>query len=346
MEFSAKQIAELINGEVVGNPDVTVNNVSKIEDGKPGTITFLANPKYTNYIYETKASIVLVNKTFKPEREVQATMVMVEDAYTSVAKLMQMYVDSKPRKSGIEQPSFISESATVGEFPYIGAFAYIGDNVKIGNNVSVYPNAYIGDNVVIGDNSIVYAGVKVYHDCVIGNNCILHAGSVVGSDGFGFAPGADGEYTKIPQLGNVILEDGCEIGANTALDRATMGSTVLKKGVKLDNFVQIAHNVEVGENTVIAAMSGIAGSTVIGKNCMFGGHSGVVGHLKVADEVKLGAYTGVAGNVKKKGAVLRGAPAFEAGSFSRAWVNVRRLPDMAKEVEELKKEIKKLKEEE
>ncbi len=346
MEFSAKQIAELIDGVIVGDPEVKVNNVSKIEDGKPGTITFLANPKYTNYIYDTNASVVIVNNTFEPERDVKATMIKTEDAYSSVAKLMQMYVDSKPRKTGIEQPSFISETAQLGDFPYIGAFVYIGENVKIGNNVSIYPNSYIGDNVTIGDNCIIYAGVKIYHDCQVGNNCILHAGCVVGSDGFGFAPDENNEYVKIPQLGNVVLEDDCEVGANTALDRATMGSTVLKKGVKLDNFVQIAHNVEIGENTVIAAMSGVAGSSIIGKNCMFGGHAGVIGHLKIADGVKLGAYTGVAGNIKKEGAVLRGAPAFDAHSFARSWINLKKLPDLANEVRDLKQQIKSLKGEE
>ncbi len=343
MEFSAKQIAELINGDIVGNPETTINNVSKIEDGQPNTITFLSNPKYTNYIYETKASIVIVNKTFVPEKEVSATMIKVDDAYVSVAKLMQMYNDMKPRKTGIEQPSFISESASLGEFPYIGAFAYVGDNAKIGNNVSIYPNTYIGDNVSIGDNCIIYAGVKIYNDCVIGNNCILHAGCVVGSDGFGFAPGENNEYTKIPQMGNVVLEDNVEVGANTTLDRATMGSTLLKKGVKLDNLVQIAHNAEIGDNTVIAAVSGIAGSTVIGKNCMFGGHTGVIGHLKVADGVKMGAYTGIAGNIKEEGVTLRGTPAFDAGKYARSWVIVKRLPELAKEVQELKKEIKTLK---
>ncbi|TLX76191.1 UDP-3-O-(3-hydroxymyristoyl)glucosamine N-acyltransferase [Labilibacter sediminis] len=343
MEFSAKQIAELIDGVVVGNPDVIVNNISKIEEGKPSTISFLSNPKYVPYIYTTEASVVIVNKSFVPDKEVPATMIQVEDAYYSVARLMQMYLDSKPRKTGIEQPSYISESATLGDFPYLGAFAYIGDNVKIGNNVSIYPNTYIGDNVTIGDNCILYAGVKIYHDCVIGNNCILHAGSVVGSDGFGFAPDKNNEYTKIPQVGNVVVEDNCELGANTALDRATMGSTILKKGVKLDNFVQIAHNAEIGENTVIAAMSGVAGSTTIGKNCMFGGHSGVVGHLKIADGVKLGAYTGVAGNIKQEGAAYRGTPAFDANAFARSWVNLRKLPDLAKEVRDLKQEIQKLK---
>ncbi|WP_066632383.1 UDP-3-O-(3-hydroxymyristoyl)glucosamine N-acyltransferase [Labilibacter marinus] len=343
MNFSAKQIAELINGEIVGDQDVTVNNVSKIEDGQPGTITFLANPKYTKFIYDTKASVVIVNNDFVPEREVQATIVKVENAYSSVAKLMQMYNDSKPRKTGVEQPSFIADTAKVGEFPYIGAFAYLGENVTIGNNVSIYPNTFIGDNVTIGDNCILYAGVKIYHDCVIGNKCILHAGAVVGSDGFGFAPDENNEYTKIPQVGNVVIEDNCELGANTALDRATMGSTVLKKGVKLDNFVQIAHNAEIGENTVIAAMSGVAGSSTVGKNCMFGGHTGVIGHLKVADGVKLGAYSGIAGNIKKEGATLRGTPAFDASQFARSWVNLKKLPDLVNQVRELQKEIKELK---
>ncbi len=343
MKFSAKQIAELISGEVVGNSDVEVNNVSKIEEGKPGTISFLSNPKYTHYIYETEASIVIVNTTFEPEKPINSTLIKVKDAYHAVAQLMQMYADMMPRKTGIEQPSFISESATLGEFPYVGAFAYIGENVTIGNNVSIYPNSYIGDNVVIGDNVTIYAGVKIYHQCKIGNGCILHAGSVVGSDGFGFAPDENNEYTKIPQLGNVVLEDNCEIGANTAIDRATMGSTILKKGVKLDNFVQIAHNVQIGENTVIAAMSGVAGSSVIGKNCMFGGHTGVIGHLKVADGVKLAAYTGVGGSIKKEGTVFRGNPGFEMQQFNRSYVNFKKLPELAVELNNLKAEIKKLK---
>ncbi len=343
MKFSAKQIAELISGVVVGNPDVEVSNVSKIEEGKPETISFLSNPKYTHYIYQTEASIVIVNADFEPEKPINSTLIKVKDAYHAVAQLMQMYADMMPRKTGIEQPSFISDSAKLGDFPYVGAFAYIGDNVTIGNNVSIYPNSYIGDNVTIGDNVVIYSGVKIYHQCKIGDNCILHAGSVVGSDGFGFAPNENNEYTKIPQLGNVVLEDNCEIGANTVIDRATMGSTTLKKGVKLDNFVQIAHNVEVGENTVIAAMSGVAGSSVIGKNCMFGGHTGVIGHLKVADGVKLGAYSGVGGNITKEGAVFRGAPAFDIKQFNRSYVNFKKLPELAAELNSLKAEIKKLK---
>ena len=343
MEFSAKQIAELIDGVVVGNPDATINNVSKIEEGKPGTISFLSNPKYTKYIYETNASIVLVNKSFEPEKEVSATLIKVDDAYVAVAKLMQMYSESMPRKSGVEQPSYVSESAKIGDFPYVGAFAYIGDNVTIGDNVSIYPNAYIGDNVTIGDNTIVYAGVKIYQGCKVGSKCVLHAGSVVGSDGFGFAPGEDGEYTKIPQLGNVILEDDVEIGANTTIDRATMGSTIVHKGVKLDNLVQIAHNVEVGDNTVMAAITAIAGSAKVGKNCMIGGHAGVAGHLSVADGTKLGAFTGVSKNVTKKDMFLRGLPAQDAKLYGRSYVNFKQLPDLVAQVKELKEEIKKLK---
>ncbi len=250
MEFSAEQIAELVGGVVVGDPSITVNNISKIEEGKPGTICFLANPKYNKYVYETKASIVLINKSFEPEKEIKSTLIKVDDAYSSVAKLMRMYTEMKPRKTGIEQPSYISESSKVGDFPYVGAFAYIGDNVTIGDSVSIYPNAYIGDNVTIGDNVIIYAGAKVYHDCKIGNNCIIHAGAVIGADGFGFAPNENNQYDKIPQLGNVVIEDDVEIGANTAVDRATMGSTTIKRGVKLDNMVQIAHNVSVVRRTL------------------------------------------------------------------------------------------------
>jgi len=248
-----------------------------------------------------------------------------------------------PRKTGIEQPAYISESAKIGDFPYGGAFAYLGDNVKIGNNVSIYPNTYIGDNVTIGDNTIIYAGVKIYHSCKIGAKCVLHAGSVVGSDGFGFAPGEDGEYTKIPQLGNVVLEDNVELGANTTIDRATMGSTIVHKGVKLDNLVQIAHNVEVGDNTVIAAITGIAGSSKVGKNCMFGGHAGVAGHLNVADGTKLGAFTGVSKNITQKDVFMRGIPAQDAKLYGRSYVNFKQLPDLAAQIKELQEEIKKLK---
>ncbi len=345
MEFTAKQIAELVEGTVVGNPEAKVNSVSKIEEGKPGSISFLSNPKYTKFVYETKASVVLVNNTFIPEHEISATLIKVENAYVSVAKLMQMYQDMQPKKSGIEQPSFVSESASLGDFVYLGAFAYVGENVKIGDNVKIYPNTYVGDNVTIDDNTILYAGVKIYEGCRIGKNCILHAGAVVGADGFGFAPDENNKYNKIPQIGNVVIEDDCELGANTAIDRATMGSTILRRGVKLDNFVQIAHNVEVGENTVIAAISGIAGSTTIGKNCMFGGHVGVIGHSKIADGVKLGAFTGVGNSVEEEGLAMRGAPAMPIGNFNKSYVLYRKLPELAKQIRDLQNEIKKLKDE-
>ncbi len=345
MKFSAKQIAELIGGVIVGDPEALVGNVSKIEEGKPGTISFLSNPKYTKHLYNTEASIVIVNKSFVPEKEVSTTMIQVEDAYVAVAKLMQMYQEMKPRKTGIENPSFISESASIGEFPYIGAFAYIGDNVKIGNNVCIYPNSYIGDNVTIGDNTSIFAGVKIYHDCKVGSNCIMHAGSVIGSDGFGFAPNEDNSYDKIPQLGNVIVEDNCEIGANTTIDRATMGSTFIRKGVKLDNLIQVAHNVEIGEHTVIAALSGIAGSTSIGKRSMIGGHSAIAGHINIVDNTKIGAFTGVTNSIKKEGEIHRGAPSMPIKLFNRSFIHFKHLPDMASDIKELKNEIKKLKEE-
>ncbi len=250
MKFNAKTIANFLNGEIIGNADVEVWDISKIEEGRPGTLTFLANPKYTKYIYETQASIVLVNKTFVPEKEISATLIKVDDSYQALAKLLQLYQQSKPQKSGTEENCHISKTAIIGENIYIGAFAYISDNVKIGNNVKIYPQVYIGDNVVIGDNTIIYAGVKIYNDCIIGKDCVLHAGAVIGADGFGFAPSSENNYQKIPQVGNVILEDYVEIGANTCIDRATMGSTIIRKGVKLDNLIQIGHNVEV-EKTLL-----------------------------------------------------------------------------------------------
>ena len=270
MEFKAKDIAALLGGVVDGDPEVIVNNVSKIEEGKPGTLAFLANPKYEHYVYTTQASVVLVNKTFEPAHEYACTLIRVESAYDAIATLLQMYEDMRPKPQGIEQPSYVSESATIGEKPYIGAFAYIGKGAKIGNNVKIYPQTYIGDGVTVGDDTIIYAGVKIYSGCVVGKSCILHAGVVLGADGFGFAPEGD-HYKKVPQIGNVVVEDNVEIGANTCIDRATMGSTLIHKGVKLDNLVQIAHNVVVGGNTVIAAQTGIAGTTKVGENCVFGG---------------------------------------------------------------------------
>lgn len=339
MEFTAQQISQLINGVVEGDPNAIVRDVSKIEEGKPETLTFLANLKYASYIYSTQASVVIVNKDFVAEQPVKATLIRVEDSYKALAKLLQMYQASQPRKTGIEQPSFISSSAKLGDFVYVGAFSYVGDNVIIGNNVQIYPQSYIGDGVEIKDNTIVYPGVKIYKGCKIGTNCVIHSGAVVGSDGFGFAPGSDGRFEKIPQIGIVVLEDDVEVGSNTTIDRGTMGATLVKKGVKLDNLIMIAHNVEVGENTVMAAQSGIAGSTKIGRNVMFGGQVGVAGHLKVADGVKAAAQTGVAGNIKEEGMVIMGSPAFQVMQFNKAYVVFKNLPDLKNRIEKLEKEL-------
>jgi UDP-3-O-[3-hydroxymyristoyl] glucosamine N-acyltransferase len=344
MNFTAQDIAEFLNGEVDGDGNVSVNNVSKIEEGKPGTLSFLANPKYEHYIYTTQSSIVLVNKDFKADKEVSATLIRVEDAYQSIAKLLEMYEQSKPKKIGIEEPSYVSKTASLGEKPYVGAFAYIGSNVKIGDNVKIYPHVYVGDNVVIGDNTVLNSGVKVYENCKIGANCILHAGTVIGSDGFGFAPSSANDYKKVPQVGNVVVEDHVEIGANTCIDRATMGSTIIRKGVKLDNLIQVAHNVEIDENTVIASQTGVAGSSKIGKNCMFGGQVGIAGHLNIADGVKIAAQSGIGKNIKKEGEVVQGSPAFEFGPYQKSYVLFRNLPNMRKQIIELEKKVKDLEE--
>lgn len=344
MKFSARTIAAFLNGEIVGNPDVEVSDISKIEEGKPGTLTFLANPKYTRYIYETQASIVLVNKTFVPEKEISATLIKVEDAYQALAMLLEMYQQAKPEKKGIENMSYVSPKATVGENVYVGAFAYIADGARIGNGVKIYPHVYVGDNVTIGDNTILYPGVKVYADCRIGRECVIHAGAVIGADGFGFAPSSENNYKKIPQVGIVILEDYVEIGANTCIDRATMGSTVVRKGVKLDNLIQIAHNVEVGENTVMAAQTGIAGSTKIGRNCMFGGQVGVAGHISVADGVKLGAQCGVNSSITLENATLIGSPAMDYKEFMKSFVLFRNFTKLHQQIGVMEKEIKELKE--
>lgn len=343
MKFTAGQVAELINGKVEGNKEAVITNVSKIEEGKPETLTFLANPKYTHYLYTTEAEVVIINDSFVAEQDVKATLIRVPDAYKALAQLLEMYEQSQPKKTGVEQPSFIDSSATLGDFAYVGAFAYIGENVKIGNNVQIYPQAFIGDNVAIGDNSIVYAGAKIYKHCRIGENCIIHAGAVIGSDGFGFAPDENNEYKKIAQIGNVILEDNVEVGANCALDRATMGSTIIRKGAKLDNLIQVAHNVEVGENTVLAAQAGIAGSAKIGKNCMFGGQVGIAGHISIADNTKIGAQAGVGGNIKKEGLVLMGSPVIDVKQFYKSSVIFRRLPELKTQLDQLQKEIDSLK---
>ena len=339
MEFSANDIAGLLGGEVEGDGSVKVNNVSKIDQGVPGTLAFLANPAYTKYIYTTKASVVLVNRDFKPENELPCTLIRVDDAYASIAKLLNYYEQSKPKKVGIEQPSYISELASVGEQAYIGAFAYVGEKATVGNNVKIYPNVYIGDGATIGDDTILYAGVKIYAGCKVGKGCILHAGVVVGSDGFGFAPTADGSYDKIAQVGNVEIKDDVEIGANTTIDCATMGSTVINEGVKIDNLVQIAHNVEVGKNTVIVAQVGVAGSAKIGENCMIGGQVGIAGHIRIGNNVKIGAQSGISNNVKDNSS-LWGTPAFGYRDFMKSYAVFKNLPQLRSDVIELGQKLK------
>ena len=342
MEFSAKQIAQIIDGIVEGDENILVSNLSKIEEGTIGTLSFLANPAYTNYIYSTNASIVIVNKSFVLENPVKSscTLIRVENAYESFAKLLELYNQINTEKEGVEQPSFVSSNAKIGENCYVGAFAYIGQNVSIGNHVKIYPHVYIGDNCKIGNNTTLFSGVKIYHDCVIGNNCTIHASTVVGSDGFGFAPNNEGHvFTKVPQIGNVIIEDDVEIGSNSSIDRATLGSTILRKGVKLDNLVQIAHNVEIGENTVIAGLSGIAGSTKVGKNCMIGAQVGVAGHLRIANGVKIAGQSGIGSNIDKEGEILQGSPAFNIGEFKRSYVLFRGLPKLNDKVSDLTKKI-------
>ncbi|MBR8534302.1 UDP-3-O-(3-hydroxymyristoyl)glucosamine N-acyltransferase [Carboxylicivirga sediminis] len=339
MKFTAGQIAELLNGKVEGNEEAIVRNVSKIEEGKPETLTFLANPKYNQYIYTTKADVVIVNDSFEAEKEIKATLIRVPNAYEALAQLLEMYEQSIPQKTGIEQPSFVDDSAKLGDFVYVGAFAYIGENVRIGDNVKIYPHTYIGDNVKIDDNTTIYAGVKVYKNCIIGKQCTIHAGAVIGSDGFGFAPNANNEYKKVAQIGNVVLKDYVEIGANTTIDRATMGSTVVQKGVKLDNLIQIAHNVEIGENTVIAAQSGVAGSTKVGQDCMFGGQVGIAGHITIANGTKAGAQTGINKSIKKENSIQFGSPTMDMGEFNRSYVVFKRLPQLKSQLDELKKKL-------
>ncbi|WP_269684625.1 UDP-3-O-(3-hydroxymyristoyl)glucosamine N-acyltransferase [Flavobacterium lacustre] len=338
MKFTAEQIAGILEGEVVGNPNAEVSQLSKIEEGYEGSLTFLANPKYLNYIYTTKASVTIVNNTFVPDAPLTTTLIKVEDAYASFSKLLEFYNEVKLNKSGIEQPSFIAETAKYGTNLYLGSFSYIGQNVVLGNNVKIYPNCFLGDNVVLGDNVIIFAGAKIYSETIIGNNCTIHSGAIIGADGFGFAPNPDGTYTKIPQIGNVIIEDNVDIGSCTTIDRATMGSTIIRKGVKLDNQIQIAHNVEIGENTVIAAQTGVAGSTKIGKNGMIGGQVGISGHLTIGDNVRIQAQSGVGRNIKDD-EILQGSPTFGYNDFSKSYVHFKNLPKIVAEIEELKKEI-------
>ncbi|ADF52688.1 UDP-3-O-(3-hydroxymyristoyl)glucosamine N-acyltransferase [Zunongwangia profunda] len=340
MKFKASQIAEILEGTIVGNPDAEVSELAKIEEGKDGSLTFLSNPKYTSYIYSTKASITIVNDSFEADQTVSTTLIKVKDAYKAFSTLLEYYNQVKLRKSGIEQPSYISATAKYGEDVYLGAFTYLGENVKIGKNVKIYPYAYVGDNTVIGDNSTLFAGVKVYSETVIGKNVTLHGGAIVGADGFGFSPNEKGEYTKVPQIGNVIIEDDVDVGAGTTIDRATLGSTIIRKGVKLDNHIQIAHNVEIGDNTVIAAQTGVAGSTKIGKNCIIGGQVGIVGHITIGDRVKIQAQSGIGRNVKDD-EVLQGSPAIGYSDYNKSFIHFKNLPKTVDLLHQLDKKVNK-----
>jgi UDP-3-O-[3-hydroxymyristoyl] glucosamine N-acyltransferase len=337
MEFSATQIAGILNGQIEGDADVKITKLSKIEEGVPGSISFLANPAYTHYIYETKASLVIVNKDFAPTATVSATLIRVESAAAAFAKLLEMYNQVKLNKTGISKQAYISESATVGTNMYAGEFAVICDNAVIGNNVKIYPQVYVGDNTVIGDNTTLFAGVKIYADTIIGKDCIIHSGTVIGSDGFRFEPQSEGNK-KVPQIGNVIIEDDVEIGANCAIDRATIGSTILRKGVKFDNLVHIAHNVEIGENSYLTACNVVAGSTKIGKNCMFSGQVGIVGHLQIADNTIVTAQSGISKSITKPGGVYMGSPAFDANKYRKAFVHFRNLDVIVQRIDNLEKQ--------
>ena len=338
MKFTAEQIAGILEGEVVGNPTVEVSELAKIEEGKEGTLTFLANPKYKPFIYSTKASITIVNADFETEEDLSTTLIKVDDAYGAFTKLLEYYNQIKLNKTGVEHPSHISDSALLGDNCYVGAFAYIGDNVKLGNNVKIYPSAYVGDNVTISDNSIVFSGGKIYSECIIGKNCVINSGAIIGADGFGFAPNEKGEYSKVPQIGNVILEDFVDVGAGTTIDRATLGSTVIRRGVKLDNQIQIAHNVEIGKNTVIAAQTGVAGSTKIGENCQIGGQVGIVGHITIGNNVKIQAQSGIGRHVKDN-EVLQGSPALTYGDYNKSYVYFKNLPKIVKNINDLEKKV-------
>jgi len=334
LEFTASQIAGILEGDVEGNPEVAVHKLSKIEEGEVGSLTFLANPKYTPFIYRTQASIIIVNRDFVPDQELKSTLIKVDDAYKSFSKLLAYYNQVKNNKTGIEDPVYISDSARYGEGLYLGAFSYVGSNVTLGTNVKIYPNVYIGDNVSIGDNSVIFAGAKIYSETIIGRDCVIHSGVILGADGFGFTPDENGEYSKVPQTGNVVLEDHVDVGAGTTIDRATLGSTLLRRGVKLDNQIQIAHNVEIGEHTVIAAQTGIAGSTKIGKYCMIGGQVGIVGHIVIGDRVKIQAQSGIGRNIKDD-EVLQGSPALNYGDYNKSYVHFRNLPRLVQRLEDL-----------
>lgn len=339
MKFTAEQIAGILEGDVVGNPSAEVYKLAKIEEGTEGSLTFLSNPKYLQYIYSTQATITIVNRTFEPESAITTTLIKVDDAYQAFSKLLEYYNQVKLMKSGIEQPSVLSEGATYGDNLYLGSFCYVGKNVKIGNNVKIYPNTFVGDNVTIGDNTILFAGVRVYSETEIGNGCTIHSGAIIGSDGFGFVPNDEGVYSKVPQIGNVIIEDNVDIGSCTTVDRATLGSTIIKKGVKLDNQIQIAHNVVIGENTVIASQTGVAGSTKIGSGCIIGGQVGIVGHITIGNNVRIQAQSGVGKSVPD-GETVQGSPAMAYTDFSKSYVHFRNLPKIVAEMEEIKQQTR------
>ncbi|MBN1597255.1 MAG: UDP-3-O-(3-hydroxymyristoyl)glucosamine N-acyltransferase [Bacteroidales bacterium] len=341
MEFTAKIISDFLKGTIEGNPEEKVTDISRIEEGKKGTLAFLANPKYNKYLYTTEASIVLVNNDLKLEGEVKATLIRVSDAYQAFASLLNLYTSSLPKKRGVEPQAFINDNATIGEDCYIGAFAYLGGNVKIGKSTLIYPHVYLGDNVTVGDNTILYPGVKVYKECKIGNNCIIHGGTIIGSDGFGFAT-EKGKFQKIPQIGNVIIEDDVEIGSNVSIDRATIGSTIIRKGAKLDNLIQVAHNVEIGKNTGIASQAGISGSTKIGEQCIIAGQVGFVGHINIANKTTIAAQSGVVGDVKNEGEIILGSPAIDIRDARKSIAVYRKLPEIYSNINQLEKQLKEL----
>lgn len=343
MQFKAIEICVLLNGELEGNPDEVVYSLAKIEEGKKGSLSFLANPKYEPHLYTTEASVVIINKDLVLEKPIESTLIRVDDAYSAFSVLLEKYNTIKLNKYGIEDPNFISKTAKIGKDCYIGAFAYIGNHAKIGNNVKIYPQVYIGDNVTIADGTTLFAGVKVYSDCVIGQNVIVHSGSVIGSDGFGFAPQADGTFQKVAQIGNVIIEDDVEVGSNTSIDRATIGSTIIKKGVKLDNLIQIAHNVEIGNNTVIASQSGISGSTRVGENCIVGGQVGIVGHIQIAKGSQINAKSGISKSITEENKQWNGAPVSPFRDSLKMQAVYRRLPELEKRIEELEQLLRDLK---
>lgn len=342
MEFTAQAIAQFLGGVVEGDEKAVVTTVAKIEEGFSGALSFLANPKYTNFIYSTKSSIVLVSNDFVAEHPIQATLVRVANPYEAFAQLLDLYAQARHPKAGVDKRAFIHKNAVVDKSASVGAFAYLAVGVKVAANVRIYPQVYVGRNVKLGENTVIYPGVVIYDDCVVGSNCTIHAGAVIGADGFGFAPQSDSNYKKIPQIGNVIIEDYVEIGANATVDRATMGSTILRHGVKIDDHVHVAHNVEIGENTVMAAQCGVAGSAKIGKSCMFGGQVGVPPHVKIADEAKFGAQSGVAGDVKQVGSVMMGSPAHNVSIERRARVAYKNLPELVRRVNELERMVKDL----